>query len=378
MSFLTKSIETKWCRSMSTLQRLMNNNQNALQYLNILIEKNLAAAKDWHTLGCIYEDMRVWDKAAHAFSQAVEKSARKSQYVFHLGRVEEKVGNMQNAENMYNEALLQNKSLIDAVAAKGQLLYQKGAYREAVACFEKCLKHRKRDAVLQNNLGMCHLNLNEFKEALCYFKAAAELQPKDQEIVFNLATVNIKLGEYRLAIDLLNSIKNQSDISVVMALGYCHGLIEEYKESIGCYYKALTLSGDNREILINIAAVHAKSGDCKRALNILHKLLSVNPLDVELLNNTAWIYERQNDFSGAERLYYRGLASSTGSPYLAYNLICCLQRQRKYLEALDLVKYLKRAPDWQSLSWSVKAQIYEQLGANNLSADCYNKALGLE
>ena len=378
LDFFKKNLEIGWYRSISFLQRLMNKNDTALQYLNILIEKNLASARDWQAVGCIYEKKKVWDKAAHALTQAVERSARNPQYLFHLGLVEEKAGNVQNAENMYNEALQQNHSLIGAVAAKGQLLYKKGIYKEAVECFKKCLEHRKKDASIENNLGMCYLHLNEFKEALNCFKTAAEYQPSDREILFNLATVNIKLGEYRLAIEILNSIKDPCNFAVVMALGYCFGNIGEYKESLEYYHKALTMSGDNREILINISSIYAKSGESKRALNILHKLLSVNPYDIELLNNIAWVYEQQNEYGDAEMLYYRGLAISTGNPCLAYNLICCLKRQRKYFEALDLVGYLKRVPEWQNMGWSVLAQIYEHLGADKQAAACYNKALGLE
>jgi len=378
MDGLVRNVETAWCRSMSYLQRILNNNDTALEYLNILAAKNLASARDWLAIGTLYEQKKDWEKAACAILQAVEKSARHPQYVYYLARVEEKAGNLASAENMYSEALGKNENLIEAIAAKGLLLYKKGAYHEAAAYLRKCAAQRGKDASLYNNLGLCLLRTGECEEGLRCLRTAVSLEPEDDEIAFNLASALIKNERYSDAVSCLNKIKNQADIGVVMALAYCHGALRDYEKSLALYYKALTLSGDNREILINIASIYAKSGRLAQSLSILSKLITVDPYDAELLNNLAWVYEKQHDYDRAETLYYRGLAVSTGDPSLAYNLICCLKTQKKYLEALDLTAYLKKAPEWQGLGWSVMAQIYEQFGANNLADDCYNKALGLE
>lgn len=378
MNRIINKLNLTWLKGMSALYQVIGNNGKAVDSLLVMIQEGQAGEKEWWSLGTLYVRMQQWDKAVHAFLNAVKVSNGNPKYIYWLGKAQEESGNNEAAEALYDHTLKKNAEFWEAYEAKGQLLLNRSEYSEALSYFNECLKHKERDAYLLNNIGLCYLGLNLLEEARRYLAEAVRKKPGDDHLIYNYATVLVRLADYDNALVQFCRIKNPKTCTVLNALGYCYGMLKQYNESIGCYLEALGLEPENREVLKNLAVIYTQQENYPAALQILKGLLGTDPKDPDLLNGIAWIYEAQAAYHEAEENYYRGLAASEGSPDIAYNLICCLNRQKKYLEALDLTSYLQKIPERHREYWSSLAQIYENLGAANLAVDCYNKSLGLE
>jgi tetratricopeptide (TPR) repeat protein len=70
---------------------------------------------------------------------------------------------------------------------KGNSLYQKGQYKEAVSTYETILKSGQESAEVYFNLGNCYYKLNQVAPSVYNFEKALALQPNDSEIQNNLA-----------------------------------------------------------------------------------------------------------------------------------------------------------------------------------------------
>lgn len=70
---------------------------------------------------------------------------------------------------------------------KGNNLYQKGQYQEAIVQYESILKSGEESAELYFNLGNCFYKLNKVAPAVFNFEKALLLKPNDAEIQNNLA-----------------------------------------------------------------------------------------------------------------------------------------------------------------------------------------------
>ncbi|MDI9310002.1 MAG: tetratricopeptide repeat protein [Limnohabitans sp.] len=70
---------------------------------------------------------------------------------------------------------------------KGNNLYQKGEYQEAIAAYESVLKSGQESAEVYFNLGNCFYKLNKVAPAVFNFEKALLLSPNDTEIQNNLA-----------------------------------------------------------------------------------------------------------------------------------------------------------------------------------------------
>ena len=69
---------------------------------------------------------------------------------------------------------------------KGNNLYQKGKYEEAVSNYESVLKSKKQSAELYFNLGNCYYKLNKVAPAIYNFEKALLLNPNDKDFSNNL------------------------------------------------------------------------------------------------------------------------------------------------------------------------------------------------
>jgi tetratricopeptide (TPR) repeat protein len=69
---------------------------------------------------------------------------------------------------------------------KGNALYQKGNYKDAITAYESVLDSKKQSAELYFNLGNCYYKLNKVAPSIYNFEKALVLNPNDVEIQNNL------------------------------------------------------------------------------------------------------------------------------------------------------------------------------------------------
>ena len=69
---------------------------------------------------------------------------------------------------------------------KGNALYQKGNYIEAVKAYESVLKGNKQSAELYFNIGNCYYKMNKVAPAIYNYEKALVLEPNDKEVQNNL------------------------------------------------------------------------------------------------------------------------------------------------------------------------------------------------
>lgn len=69
---------------------------------------------------------------------------------------------------------------------KGNALYQKGNYNEAIAAYQSVLNNKKESAEIYFNLANCYYKLNKVAPAIYNYEKALVLNPNDSEIKNNL------------------------------------------------------------------------------------------------------------------------------------------------------------------------------------------------
>ena len=362
---------------MADLCTIWGDKGKAIFYLHKLTSREEVNNVIWWKLGKLLGAEGNWFEAKKAFLLALRFNRRNPQYLYCLGKSEEIIGDTEDALRIYEQVLLHKSDCELTLFAKGELLMRKGNFGEAVLCFYKLIPFQAKNPELHNNIGLCLMQLNNFELAESFFQKAVMLKPKDAVYAYNYGLAMLKRGYYKKAIAILGKHLNEEKAEIFSSLGYCYSSLGKYEESLQFYKKALLIAPCQRENLVNLACIYARMGEHTKALEILKKLLRVNPSDANLFNNIAWIYENLKNYWEAEKNYYRGLALAPKDPNLMYNLLCCLRKQNKHCEAMEIIAVLKRIPEWRKMAWSSLAHIYEKMGEKTLAVDCYNKALGL-
>jgi tetratricopeptide (TPR) repeat protein len=130
---------------------------------------------------------------------------------------------------------------------KGNGLYQKGKYEEAIAAYETILDSKKESAELYFNLANCYYKLNKVAPAIYNYEKALVLNPNDREIQNNLAfahkltideiKVVPKVGFAKLLRDFTGAFHFNTWAWITVALSGIFLLF-----FVGYYFSQLTLS----------------------------------------------------------------------------------------------------------------------------------------
>jgi tetratricopeptide (TPR) repeat protein len=105
------------------------------------------------------------------------------------------LGNPEEAEQIFNENILQWPEHIPTLYQLGYLLAKKGEYEEAIEHFEKIIIIAPNEAEAYNNIGYCFYNLEQKEKARDMFKKALELKPDFESAKKSLESVEEDLQE---------------------------------------------------------------------------------------------------------------------------------------------------------------------------------------
>lgn len=146
-------------------------------------------------------------------------------------------------------------------------------------------------------LGLCHVRLSHFDEALLYLEQVVTSGEEDERTrqcrltlayVYSVTGRN-KLAEYELR--KLLSMEGGSSVQVNSALAYVHWLQGKKDEALNWYVKALDLDPENLNALNGYGYVLACTGkDLKKALTCCRKALDGDPGNPAYSDSLGWAY----------------------------------------------------------------------------------------
>lgn len=107
-------------------------------------------------------------------------------------------GKYADAEAAYKKALEKKNNFSEAIFNLGDAMYKQGRYDDAIKQFElaaKMITDTMQRAQAHHNLGNCHLEKQEWENAVSDYKKALRLNPRDKDTKYNLAYANEKLKQ---------------------------------------------------------------------------------------------------------------------------------------------------------------------------------------
>jgi len=207
------------------------------------------------------------------------------------------------------------------VFEKGNSLYAKGQYKEALDCYKQLLDKGYESATVYYNMGNASYKMDDMPSAILYFEKAHKLAPTDEDINFNIRLTNLKITDkieeipeffltrWWKASILLFSVETLSVISIIFFLAgsallilyfFANGfLVKKYAfyASLATFLIGIaTIFAGNRQLnyfdnhhqaIVFSSSVTVKSGpvDKSTTLFVIHDGTKVNVED----NNNDWI-----------------------------------------------------------------------------------------
>lgn len=209
---------------------------------------------------------RKWLKAGIANSVSVNAGGRSDRganpfLLQALGFLEEKMGNLGVAEQLYISAAKSRPSHAAAWIALAQIRTRK--LGQSAAAGRVCFQRAERELLAENRTVTAHV-----------YTAWANLEYK-------------KAGDVRRARTLYQKALQQDERSSVawLSLGVMEADTEKWKEAESCFESALKYDGRNSRVLQAYALMETRrpDGDSRKAIQLFERAMKANPRDAGVL-----------------------------------------------------------------------------------------------
>ena len=361
--------------------------QNALDMYNDAILNNpnnyLAYLKK---ANCLFHLNRS-NEALNVYNQCLKMNPKLISAVYNIGYVEYSFKNYSEALMKFTQALdLANKSnklkdLEPLYYGKALCFFQQGDYKNALQLFEKSNELNKNDSLTLNNIGRCHLKLNDKIKAIEYFTQSFYYSKEKFYIaIYNKADCLYSIGKKYEAVDLCNKIINEFNDKFPHAyygLGLYYNENGDKLKAIENFTKCLQYDNTNLN-------AYMKRGNCffrlKRfteAIECFESIISVTPnfLNGLALFNKGNCLRELNQIEEAIKFYSKAIEIYKLDSDYFYNRAFCENIVHKSKESLnDLDESIKIKPNWKA--YFLKGNIqYKELKAPSSAIDSFNRCI---
>ncbi len=158
-------------------------------------------------LGNVYDLRGELEPARDAFRRALESDDTLTLAHYNLGAVLERLGEEDEAERSYREAIVcetDGGSMFEASAALGALLRRTGRLDEAAFVYETYLEEDPINVDILVEHGICLSDLDEFEFAVERFELALSLDQEHGGAWYNLAITLYRMGQHDDAIGAMH------------------------------------------------------------------------------------------------------------------------------------------------------------------------------
>ena len=148
-------------------------------------------------------------EAIDLFKKAISLNNKFSEAYNNLANTQKKIGDNENAENNYIQAIKSNKSNFGAFFNLANLYRSEKKFEKAIDNYKKVLELNPQFVECMNNIGSINLILGNFENGIKYFKEAIEIDKFNSESYYNYVSAKKILENDEIFIKLKNLVEEE-------------------------------------------------------------------------------------------------------------------------------------------------------------------------
>ncbi len=263
----------------------LNEHEQAIDYLNLFLDKNPYSEVAWHQIGKQYFDLKMYEKSLAAFEFAIISDDHFIGAYLEKGKVLEKLGRYNEAIENYQITLKLDDPTSFAYLRLGKCFEKLGLDDNAIKYFKQCVKE---DPLLDKgwlSIVNYYTKRLDFQNALSYIEKATEIDADNALYWKKYALINKTLNfieeaeyGYRRAIELgnyeLSTWIDRCDILIL--LGELEPAILNIENGLEFYPKEVQLE-------YRLAGLYFKRGEVIKGKFHLQNALKTDPNNISII-----------------------------------------------------------------------------------------------
>lgn len=248
-------------------------------------EKYLAAKPEvtWNgylKLGICRVRLQQYDAAIAAFLAAQKGQPKDLKVNFSLAEAYEKAGQLEKAEEVYNNLAQINPAEARSYYTQALRIYNgAGKFDKAIGPAKKIVELEPKNEMNVYNLGLMYFQLKNYNEAIAAFKQCLAIKADVPNAWFQIGSAYLNEKMYKEAIDAFKKFTAMSpdEPGGWLSMGVCYMYLKNFEGALEPMKKAVDLKPDNANAQFNLAIVYINLKDNLSAREIYKKLVTLDP-----------------------------------------------------------------------------------------------------
>ena len=145
-------------------------------------------------------------EALALIQRTLQREARRPQYHYTLGKIQEALGNRDAAIDAHGAAVALDGTYTRSLIELGRILDVNGSHQRALQFLSAAFQQEPGGFEVNNNLGNVYLNLEIYDSAIAHFQTAVGLRPDEAQAHYNLAVAFLGAKDFTGAERSLDSV----------------------------------------------------------------------------------------------------------------------------------------------------------------------------
>ncbi len=217
------------------------------------------------------------------------------------------LGNLQDAEAIYQQVLLHNPNNIQSLNMLGVVALQKEQPTAAMSFFKQVLRLDNANQDAHCNLGNAYQCLKRYQEAIDEFDIALTLTTNQLGIMLNKCECQRQMGNNDDALNTALALSRLAPDNLAgwFVLGNVLSEQLQYAEAIDAYQKALTIDPKSVDTYCNLGLTYKTIGNLPQAEHCYQSALTYAPDNTNVLNNYGVLLKERGELEIASNIFQR-------------------------------------------------------------------------
>ncbi|TMW60262.1 hypothetical protein Poli38472_000304 [Pythium oligandrum] len=365
---LTAANEEAWL-TMGRIAEMMGDDENTMLAYEKVLSHNRMNATALFAIGCCYEKVEDYTKAADCFRSLVSLNEQNSEAWGHLGycclmmndltsahtayqyamynnpmsqkdpsmwygigQLYERLGSLEHAQESFEAVLRFEPNFNMALEVKfrlGIIAKQRGDYEGALERLKSVLhdvqtnmQTNEMASDIWTQIGHVYELKDEIQLAKSSYMKVAELNPNNAKPLQQLGWLCLKHGEHSNAIDYLKKAVNidPNDGKGWYLLGRCYMAVHEFEEAYDAYKHAVTTDSQNPNVWCSLGVLFYQLNQHLDALDAYSRAININPNICEVWYNVGTLYDTCNQTSDARDAYQKAAELGADAQFIRERL----------------------------------------------------------
>jgi len=218
-------------------------------------------------LGKVYQLMDNYKAALKVYKEALEFSPQNSEILTTLGLMYLRLGENQKAFECLGNSLASDPRDPKTILAAGSIIQDNQDMDVALVKYRIAAVQTPNSAQLWNNIGMCFFGKSRFVAAVSCLKRALYLAPFEWIVSYNLGLVHLNKNQYASAFHFFSaSINLKPDVAgTYMYLAITLARLDDFDNSCSAYEKSIDLNGKDITCRLNYAITLYNNEEVERS-----------------------------------------------------------------------------------------------------------------